>query len=147
MARRLRPEELEQLGVVSALAALASDFSAHTGAQVRRRIAPGLPTLTAETQLVIYRVAQEALTNAARHSEGDTVELSLSRDNDAVVLRVADNGRGLNGAAPGAGLRGMRERALLVDGQLTVRDAPAGGTEVRLIVPLARNMATQDGSP
>ena len=62
----------------------------------------------------------------------------LSRQGDAVALRVADNGRGLPAGADGAGLRGMRERALLVDGQLTIGPRIGGGTEVRLLVPALR---------
>ncbi len=147
VARRLRPAELEQLGVISALTALAADFSTHTGTDVRRRLAPGLPAVPPETELVIYRVAQEALTNTARHAHAHTVHLSLAQENDAVVLRVADGGPGLTGAREGAGLRGMRERALLVDGQLTVGDAPGGGTEVRLVIPLAKTLSTAQVAP
>jgi two-component system sensor histidine kinase UhpB len=139
VARRLRPGELEDLGLISALAALATDFSAHTGAHVHRRFAPGLPPLTAEEELVIYRVAQEALTNAARHANADTVELALFKQGASVVLRVADNGCGVQGDVldEGAGIHGMRERTLLVHGQLTVGQAAGGGTEVCLTVPLA----------
>jgi two-component system, NarL family, sensor histidine kinase UhpB len=139
VARQLRPGELEELGLVSALAALATDFSTHTGAHVHRRFDAGLPTLAADAELVIYRVAQEALTNAARHANADTVELALFVQGNTVVLRVADNGCGLQGDVPddGAGIRGMRERALLVDGQLTVGAAVVGGIEVCLAVPLS----------
>ncbi len=138
VARRLRPGELEDLGLISALAALATDFSTHTGAHVHRRFTPALPSLTAEAELVIYRVAQEALTNAARHAGADTVEMSLSRQGDTVVLRVVDNGCGVSGDVldEGAGIRGMRERALLVNGQLAVGQPAGGGTEVCLTVPL-----------
>jgi two-component system, NarL family, sensor histidine kinase UhpB len=139
VARRLRPGELEDLGLVSALASLATDFSTHTGSYVRRAFAPGLPALTAEAELVIFRVAQEALTNAARHAAADTVELSLTRAGDAVLLRVADNGRGIQDPVQDAGIRGMRERALLVDGTFTIGTRPGGGTEVCLTVPLAGN--------
>lgn len=144
VARRLRPGELEDLGLVSALAALATDFSTLTGAHVHRRFAPGLPALTADSELVIYRVAQEALTNAARHANADTVELALSRRSDTVVLRVADNGGGVGDDAvgEGAGIRGMRERALLVNGQLTVAQPASGGTEVCLTVPLHGDRTT-----
>ena len=140
VARRLRPGELEDLGLISALAALATDFSTHTGAHVHRRFAPGLPAFTAEVELVIYRVAQEALTNAARHANADTVELSLTKQGATVVLRVADNGRGVQGDVleEGAGIRGMRERALLVNGALAVGQPAGGGTEVCLTVPLDR---------
>ncbi len=138
VARRLRPGELEDLGLISALAAVSTDFSAHTGAHVHRRFAPRLPALTAEVELVIYRVAQEALTNAARHASADTVDLSLTTQGDAVVLRVADNGCGVQGDVldEGAGIRGMRERALLVNGQLAVGQPAGGGTQVCLTVPL-----------
>jgi two-component system sensor histidine kinase UhpB len=136
VARRLRPGVLEDLGLLSALAALATDLSAHTGVRVRRGFVPGLPLLSPEMELVIYRVAQEALTNVARHAGADTVELSLSKQGDAVALRVTDNGRGRPGAAEGAGIRGMRERALLVDARLSITPGVDGGTEVRLLVPL-----------
>jgi two-component system sensor histidine kinase UhpB len=131
VARRLRPGELEDLGLVSALAALATDFSTHTGAHVLRRFAAGLPTLTDDAELVIYRVAQEALTNAARHANADTVELALRSQGETVVLSVADNGSGLQGdvVEDGAGLRGMQERALLVNGHLAVGRRVGGGTE------------------
>ena len=99
------------------------------------RFAPGLPGLIPETELVIYRVAQEALTNAARHAGADTVDLSLSKQGDRLALRVADNGRGLHGREEGAGIRGMRERALLVGGDLRIGPRTGGGTEVRLLVP------------
>lgn len=138
VARRLRPGELEDLGLVSALAALATDFSAATGIHVHRRFAPGLPALSPEAELVVYRVAQEALTNVARHADADTVEVSLTGEGDAAVLQVVDNGCGLEDSDvdDGAGIRGMRERALLVDGQLSVAQAGGAGTEVRLTVPL-----------
>jgi two-component system sensor histidine kinase UhpB len=136
VARRLRPGVLEDLGLVSALAALATDASTHGGIHVERGLAAGLPALSPEKELVIYRVAQEALTNTARHARADTVQLSLSRQGDAVALLVADNGRGARGRPEGSGIRGMRERARMVDGQLTIRPRPEGGTEVRLVVPV-----------
>jgi two-component system, NarL family, sensor histidine kinase UhpB len=136
VARRLRPGVLEDLGLVSALNALATDLTTHHSIHVRRGFAPGLPALTPETELVIYRVAQEALTNCARHSTADTVELSLARSGDAVALRVADNGRGLADFSEGSGIRGMRERAMLVRGDLSISPRVGGGTQVRLITPL-----------
>ncbi len=135
LVRRLRPEVLEDLGLVSAVGALAADFTLHTGVDVHRILTRELPRLSAEAELVIYRVAQEALTNAARHSSADTVELALLRQADAVILRVADNGRGRQARPEGAGLQGMRERTALIGAQLAVRDRPDGGTEVELTVP------------
>ena len=136
VARRLRPGVLEDLGLVSALNALATDLTTHHGIHVRRGFSPGLPPLTPQAELVVYRVAQEALTNCARHSTADTVELTLARCGDAVALRVADNGRGLGDSPEGSGVRGMRERAIMVRGQLSIGPRVGGGTHVQLTVPL-----------
>lgn len=144
VARRLRPGVLEDLGLFSALTALAAEFSSHTGGFVRRDIAAGLPKLTSEAELVIYRIAQEALTNAARHAEADNVDLSLTRYGSGVELRVRDNGAGLAGQPEGAGIRGMRERALLIGAELTVSSGPHGGTEVRLNIPTATALGTHE---
>ncbi|KGN32927.1 histidine kinase [Knoellia sinensis KCTC 19936] len=135
VARRLRPSVLEDLGLLSALSATATELSTHSGIHVQRGLAQGLPDLSPEAELVIYRVAQEAMTNVARHSEADTAYLSLTRQGDAVALLVADNGRGVRGRTEGTGIRGMKERARLVGADLTVRPRPEGGTEVRLVVP------------
>lgn len=136
VARRLRPGVLEDLGLLSALSALATDIAGHSGVHVRRRFAPGLPSLDEEAELVVYRVAQEALTNVSRHAEARTVELSLSKQGEALLLRVADDGKGIQGASEGSGVLGMRERALLVDGRLDIGPGHLGGTEVRLLVPV-----------
>lgn len=135
VARRLRPGVLDDLGLASALAALASDFTSHTGVRVVRNHAPGLPALTREAELVIYRVAQEALTNVARHADARSAELSLSGQGDGVVLRVVDDGSGVRGRPEGAGIRGMRERALLIGARLSIEGRTGGGTEVRMVVP------------
>jgi two-component system sensor histidine kinase UhpB len=135
VARQLRPGVLEDLGLTSALASLTNDFAQHSGASVRRVVAPGLPALSGEAELVVYRVAQEALTNAARHAHAGAVTLSLTRVGDRVVLMVADDGPGFDTAREGAGLRGMRERASLVAAELTLTST-AGGTTVRLAVPV-----------
>jgi two-component system, NarL family, sensor histidine kinase UhpB len=135
VARRLRPGVLEDLGLTSALAALATDFSDHSAAAVRRSFAPGLPALSPEAEVVVYRVAQEALTNAARHADAQGVELSLRRQGGWVVLEVTDDGRGFEGLDEGSGLMGMRERAALVRAELSVVSQPRRGTTVRLKVP------------
>lgn len=135
VARRLRPGVLDDLGLQSALAALATDFSARTGVHVIRTFGPGLPAPTKEVELVVYRVAQEALTNTARHAGARTVDISLGVQGGALRLVVADDGAGVRGRPEGAGIAGMRERAGLVDGRLTVGARDGGGTEVRLVVP------------
>jgi two-component system sensor histidine kinase UhpB len=144
VARRLRPGVLEDLGLVSALTALAAEFSAHGGSSVRRDIGSTFTVLSEETELVVYRVAQEALTNAARHAHADLVQLSLHERSDGVELRVIDNGRGLQGSREGAGIRGMRERALLVGGDLTITTPNQRGTEVRLHISNAAQPLRQE---
>ena len=136
VARRLRPGVLEDLGLASALAALATEFADHSSASVRRSFAPGLPALSPEAEVVVYRVAQEALTNAARHADARAVELSLQRLGSHVVLEVRDDGRGFTGLTEGSGLMGMRERAALVRAELSVISQPRHGTTVRLKVPV-----------
>ncbi|MEU4278240.1 HAMP domain-containing sensor histidine kinase [Streptomyces tanashiensis] len=132
IARRLRPGVLEELGLHSALRSLASEFSTR-GLTVRPHIDAGLPKLAPETELVLYRVAQEGLTNTARHAGATRVDLRLhALPRGGVGLLVRDDGRGIGTAPEGAGLRGMRERALLIGAELTVREGADGGTEVRL---------------
>ncbi|WP_305785560.1 sensor histidine kinase [Symbioplanes lichenis] len=132
IARRLRPGVLEELGLASALRALATEFTT-VGLSVRRDVCKDLPELGKDTELVLYRVAQEALTNVARHANAHRADLRLHRDGEILQLTVSDDGRGLRGAPEGAGLRGMRERALLINATLTVGDRNPG-TEITLRV-------------
>jgi two-component system sensor histidine kinase UhpB len=138
IAIELRPEALDDLGLISALAVLGQRFAERSGLHVDERIAPGLPELAPEVELVVYRVAQEALTNVARHSGSDRAELRLESEDGRLVLTVSDRGRGLPaGSVRGTGMRGMRERATLIGATLKISGRPgAGGTEVRLEVPV-----------
>ena len=137
IAVRLRPEALEDLGLQSALSALATSFGEHAGLRIDRRL-QRVEALSEEQELVIYRVAQEALTNVARHARASSVELSLEQAADVVTLRVCDDGRGLPSDTPGSttGFRGMRERAMLIGAQLSIVSPETGGTEIILRVPL-----------
>ncbi|MQA73242.1 MAG: hypothetical protein GEU88_02630 [Solirubrobacterales bacterium] len=104
--------------------------------QSPERLSAELPELDPDVELVIYRVAQESLTNVARHAGARSVELALEPTPTGVRLRVADDGRGLDGSKPGNGMHGMLERALLVGARVEFTGGPAGGAEVRLDVPL-----------
>ena len=136
IARELRPEALDDLGLGPALIALTTAFAERAGLHVERRLDTELPPLTPEAELVIFRVAQESLTNIARHADSPRVTVRLDgSDRSTVRLSVRDYGRGLDGAQPGGGIRGMRERALLVGAELAVRSCRDGGTEVLLDIP------------
>jgi two-component system, NarL family, sensor histidine kinase UhpB len=105
-----------------------------------------LPALSAETELAVYRVAQESLTNIARHAHANHVTIGLESGPSRVVLRVIDDGRGFSGTPEeNGGLRSMRERSLLVGGALAIKPASAGGVEVRLEVP-AKQVAERVGA-
>jgi two-component system, NarL family, sensor histidine kinase UhpB len=139
IARGLRPQALDDFGLRSALISLASGFADRTGLRVRPALEPDLPALAPEQDLALYRVAQESLTNVARHADARNVELALERADGAVVLRVRDDGRGIaeeDAEGAGVGLGGMRERALLVGGRVQIRRGSRRGTEVRFEVPL-----------
>jgi two-component system, NarL family, sensor histidine kinase UhpB len=137
ISSELRPEMLEHLGLVSALTELTTAFGRVSGIEVRHDFDPSLPKLAPETELAVYRIAQESLTNVARHSGANRVRIALEHSPGSIVLRVSDDGRGFDGSQPEehGGLRGMRERALLIDGALAIKESPGGGVEVRLEVP------------
>ena len=133
IARNLRPEALDDLGLASALRQLCLEAE-RAGVVVERAIAAGV-SLAPDAEVVVYRVAQEAMTNALRHADAERIRLVLRRDGGTTVLRVEDDGRGTGRSAEGAGVRGMRERAVLVGGRLELRAAPGGGTSVTLMLP------------
>lgn len=139
IATDLRPEALKDLGLASALAALGDGFGRRAGLRVDRQLQTPVPQLSGEAELVVYRIAQEALTNVARHADSDSVTLTLASDADRLTLTVRDRGRGLpNGHAGEAnGIRGMQERAGLIGADLRIETPSDGpGTEVRLELPL-----------
>ena len=140
IAQELRPEALDHLGLPSAVNNLARAFARRTNVAVERHIDPQLGQLDSSVELVLYRVAQESLTNVARHSNATQVRLELGRNGNSVVLRLADNGEGFDEPhIEGGGLRGIRENALIVGGALAIKPSPTGGVELRLEVPASRS--------
>jgi two-component system, NarL family, sensor histidine kinase UhpB len=135
IAKRLRPDALEDLGLHSALSALCTEFTQATGISVVKHIAAQNDRLPHDVELVCYRVAQESLTNIARHADAGKVWLDLHTTVDQLTLRIADDGKG-GAVVEGAGINGMRERAVLVNAALTIASPKGEGTEVRLAVPL-----------
>jgi signal transduction histidine kinase len=143
LSRQLHPSILDDLGLVDALRSECLGIQQRDGIQVKYR-ADNVPTnLSRGVALCVYRVAQEALRNAARHARSPRVSVRLLTRDRALVLRVRDRGIGFDVAArgrTGVGLESMRERARLIHARLTVRSRPGEGTQVTMRVPL-------DGSP
>jgi two-component system, NarL family, sensor histidine kinase UhpB len=134
IARQLRPAVLDDHGLLPALHSQVRDFGDQTGIRAVFHARGTVPTLTPEQQLVIYRVTQESLSNIAQHARARTVEVELSFIG-RIVLRISDDGCGFAATRNGGlGLSGMRERALLTGGQLSVRSGEGQGTCVELAI-------------
>jgi signal transduction histidine kinase len=136
----LSPALLERLGLQAALRQLAARFGKMHPAAVRIRFTGKAECLPQESQNVIYRVAQESLQNIAKHSQATRVNLLLQSTDKSTRLSVSDNGAGFEKEAAlskpmSFGLAGMRERAVLLDGDLTIRSAPGKGVSVVLRLP------------
>jgi two-component system sensor histidine kinase UhpB len=137
IARRLRPLALDDLGLRSALVALTTSAGRRGEIEIERRLDDHLEELSADEELVIYRVAQESLTNVIRHARARHVGVVLESQGGMPVLEVEDDGTGLpaGDSRNGSGIRGMRERALLIGAQLDIGPRRGGGTRVRLVLP------------
>jgi two-component system, NarL family, sensor histidine kinase UhpB len=134
LARQLRPTALDDHGLVPALTSQVADFGERTGIRSTFRRHGAVPPLSDEEQLVIYRVTQESLSNVAQHSGARHVDVELSFVG-RTILRVRDDGGGFNATTNGRtrlGVSGMRERALLVGGHLTIFSEPGDGTTIEL---------------
>lgn len=141
LARELRPTALDDHGLETALRNQVERFGRQAGVVASLELDPGIDrALDADAQLVAYRVVQESLSNVTRHAGARHVRVEVRRSPGRAVVRVADDGRGIDpGATRGLGLAGMRERALLAGGTLVVQSSPGRGTTVELVLT--------DGSP
>lgn len=134
LARQLRPAVLDDHGMLPALHSQVRDFGDQTGIHANFNARGTMPKLTPEQQLVIYRVTQESLSNIAQHAQARRVDVELSFVG-RTVLRISDDGRGFAATRNGGlGLSGMRERALLADGQLSIWSGEGQGTHVELTI-------------
>jgi two-component system sensor histidine kinase UhpB len=136
LARQLRPTALDDLGLAAAIAGQV-DRIRGSGVEAELSEEGDLSDLDGDVQLVVYRVAQEALSNAVRHSGAERIAAVLRRRGEGAELEVADDGRGFafEESERGLGIAGMRERALLIGAELTIESRPEQGTTVRLLVP------------
>ncbi len=149
---RLRPAGLDELGLVSALVHLCDRVAGAGDLRVDRHFDEDVPELTPDAQLGVYRIAQEALTNVLRHSGAASASLTLAPLAGGVRLTVADDGTGMDtpatgGDESGSGVRGMRERALLLGASLRVGPRHPRGTEVTLDVPATEAVAPMPPTP
>jgi len=152
LSRNLRPSALDHLGLVPALEGLAEGLRAD-GVVVTITARGDAALLSERARIGLFRIAQEALTNARRHSGATSVAVELAVEDDEAQLTVRDDGRGFAagdgeapaGASGGLGLAGMRERAALLGGSFQVQSAPGEGTTIGVTVPLAE--ARMEASP
>jgi two-component system sensor histidine kinase UhpB len=134
LARQLRPAVLDDHGLIPALHSQVRDFGDQTGLRASFNARGTVPRLTPEQQLVIYRVTQESLSNIAQHADATSVDVELSFIG-RTVLRISDDGHGFEAPRDGGlGLSGMRERALLAGGQLSIWSGDGKGTRVELTI-------------
>ena len=141
-ARELRPAVLDDLGLIPALHSFMKRFVKKTGIRVGLTAFAGVEKLSSAKRMVLYRVAQEALANVARHAQASRVETSIRRLPEAVCMQIKDNGKGfelqsvlLVSRCKRLGLLGIRERVEMVGGKFTVESAPGKGTTIQAQIP------------
>jgi two-component system sensor histidine kinase UhpB len=148
LLRRLRPANLDTLGLVAALQELCEAWEERSGVACVFHHQGPLDGLPDAVNVTLYRVTQEALTNVARHAQASGVHIMLARpDAGTLSLAIHDDGRGMDpqAATRGLGLLGASERAAAIGGELQVRSLPGQGVRLRLAVPLpAGGMAAGD---
>ena len=148
MARGLRPPEIEELGLALALQAHVRNLRESGVFRVRAELGHVDPFLDATAKLALYRIVQEALSNARRHSGADSAVVRLAFEEGAVIAEVTDQGKGFPLATAvdgqrGLGLIGMQERTSMIGGRISVASVPGEGTRVRVVVPVEAE--TNDG--
>jgi PAS domain S-box-containing protein len=155
LARDLSPTMVKDLGLSSALRRLVKEFSRHYGIKAAIDMAEGLDEFfPRETQIGIYRIFQESLTNIGKYAQASKLRIDIKREDSQVSILVADNGRGFNvdevlGPDPtrrGLGLMAMEERARMIGGTLKIRSQEGEGTRIALNIPISDRKAGQGGN-
>ena len=146
--RELRPRVLDDLGLVPALTSFTHEFAQRTGIEVAFKPNVAAHRLNVAKSTVLYRIAQEALTNVGKHARATQVALRLHEGDGVICLVVADNGRAFDVARAldatqhgRLGLLGMRERVEMVGGHFSIESQPGKGTSVRVEIPLDERRA------
>ena len=150
-ARELRPAMLDELGLLPALRSHVKSFSERTGLRVEFKADPFAEELNNEQKTAVFRIAQESLTNVAKHARASRVKVFLRRAGSGICLEIADNGRSFRTGQKNTarkkqrlGLLGMQERVRLVNGQFSIQPDPGRGTTVRVTVPLSSAINGRD---
>ena len=142
ISTELRPAILDDLGLVAAVEWAGEDFEARTKTKCRMDLPPEDIFIDSERATALFRILQETLTNVARHASATQVNIRLAKERGGLNLEVRDNGKGVSeeqlSAARSLGILGMRERALLLGGELIISGVPGQGTLVSVRIPEAR---------
>jgi signal transduction histidine kinase len=153
-ARDLRPRMLDDLGLVPAMHTFMKELAKPAGLRIDFTACTSLEDLPSAKRSVLYRVAQEALTNVTRHAQARRVKVTLQRLCDAIRMEISDDGKGFvleriwsSSPARRLGLLGMRERVQMVGGQFSIESAPRQGTIIRAEIPTGDERAHQSLSP
>jgi signal transduction histidine kinase len=139
IATELRPGMLDDLGLVATIEWAGEGFASRTGTRCRLDLPQDDIAVDPERATAIFRILQETLTNVARHADASEVDVRLAKEDGGLILEVHDNGKGItedqlsNGKS--LGILGMRERAMLLGGELTISGLPGNGTTVRVRIP------------
>ena len=148
-ARELRPSVLDDLGLLPALQSYMTGYMKDTGIRVTLKAFAGIELVNGNTRTVLYRIAQEALTNVARHAQASQAELSIQNPAGGICMEITDNGCGFAVEGKGSakknnrlGLLGMRERVEMIGGTFCVESAPGKGTTIRVEIPAEGGSAT-----
>jgi signal transduction histidine kinase len=141
-ARELRPAVLDDLGLIPALHSFMKSFTTQTGIRTQLTAFAGVEELEMNRRTALYRVAQEALTNVARHAQASQVQVSIEKEDGALSMKISDNGKGFlseslsrRKKSERLGLVGMRERVEMINGSFTLASAPGRGTTVQARIP------------
>jgi len=144
-ARELRPAVLDDLGLIPALHSFMKSFSARTGVHTRLTAFAGVEQLDMGQRTVLYRVAQEALTNVGRHAQASRAQVKIQKLDGAICMKIWDNGKGFQAKRLSHGKRykrlgllGMSERVEMINGNLAIQSTPGRGTTIQATIPLAQ---------
>ncbi|MGA8248584.1 MAG: sensor histidine kinase [Nocardioides sp.] len=135
LAWQLRPSVVEDLGLLQALTSLVDAFDGLCEGAIVADLPARLPPMSVESEITVYRIAQEAVTNAVRHADAELIRLEVEVDEHGLHLAVLDDGSSVAPQPEGSGIRGMRERALLIGARLTIHPERQAGWAVVLDVP------------